>query len=34
MMGEKKILIKEYYFFILFAKEEGENNSYIAKKFI
>lgn len=30
-MGKQKIVMKDYYFFILVDKEEGENNSYIAK---
>jgi len=33
-MDEKKIIIKDYEFFILNAKEYGENNSHIENKFI
>lgn len=33
-MVEQKIVIKDYEFFILAAKEEGEKNAKIAKRFI
>lgn len=33
-MDEKNIVIKDYEFFILATKEEGENYSQIAKKSI
>ena len=33
-MDEHRIVIKDYEFFILSTKEDGEKNSQIAKKFI
>lgn len=33
LMDEKRIIIEDYEGFILSAKEEGENNSYISKRF-
>lgn len=34
LMDEQKIMIKDYDFFILAAKQDGEKNSQISKKFI
>lgn len=34
LMDEKKIIIKDYEFFILYAKEEGEKNAQTTKRFI